>query len=177
MSIEKWKDINGFEGLYQVSNLGNIKGLKSGKILNKRFDSNGYIIASLSKEGRQKNYLVHRIVALTFIPNPENKPLVNHRDGNKGNNSCNNLEWSTYSENNRHAYDIGLKKVSNKTIKSLIERKRKEVCQIDICTGETINVWESTREASRQLNISQSSISQCCNGIRNTCGGFKWKYI
>lgn len=169
-----WKEVSGFEGLYAVSNNGEIKGLKSGKILRPRPTKNDYLMVYLSKNGKQKNYLIHRLVAQEFINNPDGKLEVNHLDGDKSNNCTTNLEWSTRGENTKHAFKIGLRHVNKDKI---IESKRKSVCQIDISTGDIIRIWKSSREASRVLNISQSNISMCCNGKRNHCGGFLWRYL
>ena len=97
---EIWKDIKGYEGLYQVSNLGNVKSLKTNKNL---YSSNakGYRRVGLFK-GKRKGYSIHRLVAQAFIPNPENKPCVNHKDCNRANNNVNNLEWCTHKENNNY---------------------------------------------------------------------------
>ena len=107
---EIWKDIKEYEGLYQVSNLGRIKSLpRNGtvqvvKILNPCKDTYGYLRIKLSKNNKAKKYQVHRLVAQAFIPNPENKPQVNHLDGNKLNNYYKNLEWCTNGENQIHSY-------------------------------------------------------------------------
>ena len=110
---EIWKDIEGYEGLYQVSNLGKVKSLnynKTGKEKELRFNNNGtgYIQVGLTKNKEHKKFLVHRLVAKTFIPNIDNKTFINHIDGNKKNNDVNNLEWCTKSENQLHAYRTGL---------------------------------------------------------------------
>ena len=110
---EIWKDIEGYEGIYQVSNKGRIKsfyGVKE-KILVTRTKGHDYEKVLLSKNGVGKTFLIHRLVAKAFIPNPENKPEVNHIDGNKKNNCVENLEWMTCSENTKHAFDTGLAKV------------------------------------------------------------------
>lgn len=119
---EIWKDIEGYEGLYQVSNLSRIKALakfvNKGKchrgwgehLLRYGADACGYHRTNLSKNGNNRTVKVHRIVAQAFIPNPDNKPQVNHKDGNKQNNHIDNLEWCTQSENLKHAFRIGLKK-------------------------------------------------------------------
>ncbi len=113
---EIWKDIKGYEGYYQVSNQGRVRRIKSGKSTQKgrilktssKFDE--YSRTGLSINGKVCWLTIHRLVAEAFIPNPEKKPCVNHIDGNKRNNVVSNLEWCTYSENNRHAYRIGLNK-------------------------------------------------------------------
>lgn len=113
---EIWKDIPGFEGLYQISNLGRVKSLP--KMAGRRFQdehmialvdvSGGYVGVQLYKNGKGKRYSLHRLVATSFIDNPENFPQVNHVDGNKKNNCVTNLEWCTAKENIRHAWDTGL---------------------------------------------------------------------
>lgn len=113
MEQEIWKDINGYKGLYQVSNSGKIKSLK--KILNPWLDK-GYLRVGLSKKSKHKYFSVHRLVALHFVSNPKNKPEVNHLDGNKLNNNDWNLEWSTQKENNEHARNILNKPGSNKKL-------------------------------------------------------------
>lgn len=117
-NYEEWKDIAGYEGIYQVSSFGNIKRLKSFvkhpkggmKIINGRIlkttRKKAYGQVTLCKETGQLNYSVHRLVAQAFIPNPQNKPCVNHKDGDKRNNKINNLEWCTYKENELHSYSV-----------------------------------------------------------------------
>lgn len=119
--IEIWKDIIGYEGLYQISNLGNIKALEKSvwngqgyihfpEIIRKpNPDKDGYLNITLSNCGKVKTYKIHRLVAEMFIPNLKNKPQVNHKDGNKTNNCVDNLEWCTNQENQQHAYRTGLK--------------------------------------------------------------------
>lgn len=118
--MELWKDIQGFEGLYQVSNYGRVKLLehtfttKTGKVctvpgkIKKPSNVKGYCHVVLDACGKVKNISVHRLVARAFIPNPDNKPQVNHIDGNKKNNHVDNLEWVTGEENIQHAFDTGL---------------------------------------------------------------------
>ena len=105
---EIWKDIPGFEGLYQVSNHGNILSVKRNKYRKIRKDKWGYSIVGLNKDGGQKQLFVHRLVAVAFIPNPNNFAEVNHIDGNKANNSVDNLEWCNRYENAHHAFRTGL---------------------------------------------------------------------
>lgn len=117
--MEIWKDIKGYEGKYQVSNLGNVKSswmwtgdkyIKREKILRNILYKNGYLYVSLSKDGKVKRFKVNRLVAEAFIDNPYNLPITNHKDGDKTNNCVSNLEWCTHSENLSHAYKIGLRK-------------------------------------------------------------------
>lgn len=113
---EIWKDIAGYEGLYQVSNLGRVKSLpkqygfsyRPEKILAEVVDSHGYVVFNLRKDGRKKQVYLHRVVASTFIDNPFNYPQVNHLNGDKKDNRVENLEWCTAKQNVQHAYNNGL---------------------------------------------------------------------
>lgn len=115
--MEEWKDVVGFEGFYQISNFGRLKSLggwcgtakrKEG-IRSISYTHDGYAKARLMHQGKDKTVRIHRLVAETFIPNPENKETVNHKDGDKTNNFANNLEWVNRTEQMHHAYDLGLK--------------------------------------------------------------------
>lgn len=110
LSEEKWRDVEGYEGLYQISNFGRVKSFHYGieKFLKSRISNTGYSVAGLSKHGSLKEIGVHILVARAFVENPENKPFVNHIDGNKSNNHADNLEWTTNKENIRHAWKLGL---------------------------------------------------------------------
>ena len=112
---EIWKDVKDFEGCYQVSNLGNVKSFQRSfpAILKPRTNKYGYRVVICSSKDNRKSFLIHRLVALAFIENPKGKRCVNHKDCDKTNNKLENLEWSTYSENNKHAYDNGLHKNMN----------------------------------------------------------------
>lgn len=112
--MEVWKDIKGYEGLYQASNLGNIKSLnyrntKKEKILKGGINPSGYIIVGLHINNKRKSITAHKVIATTFIENPNNLSEINHLNGIKTDNSVNNLQWCTHKENMRHAYDTGLK--------------------------------------------------------------------
>ena len=177
---EYWEDIENYEGFYQVSNYGRVKSLSrkisngtgfyisKEKILNGHINSKGYIQVEL----KGNPVLVHRLVAKAFIPNVDNKPQVNHIDGNKANNRVENLEWCTNSENQIHAYKNGLNIHSGKS-----GRPKKKVCQIDLKTGKIINIFNSIAEARRSLGVSKDNISQVCNGKRHKCLGYGWKYF
>ncbi len=190
---EIWKDIEGYEGLYQVSNLGRVKSLeryqqnhsKLQKVEEKikiiHIKSNGYQFVQLYKNNIMKNLHIHRLVAQAFIPNPDNKPQINHIDGNKLNNNVTNLEWCTNSENGKHAYKLGLNRYTKRrqdaTIEANKKYKSKPIDQLDL-QGNYIRTWLNAHEASRQLGIDRSTISQCCRGSRRnkTAGGYKWRF-
>lgn len=114
-----WKDIEGFEGLYQVSNIGKIKSLYTNKETFGSPHSHGYKIVSLTKNKKHSKRYIHRLVADAFIPNPDNKPQVNHIDGDKTNNCVKNLEWSNNSENNKHSYRILGNRKQSKKVKNI----------------------------------------------------------
>ena len=124
MENEIWKDVIGYEGLYQVSNLGNVKRVGSFRGVNKKYLNNynlipmdngkGYLRIKLTKNNKSKRVMLHRIIAEAFVPNKLNKPVVNHINGNKKDNSLINLEWCTQSENCLHAVKIGIWGASNK---------------------------------------------------------------
>lgn len=163
--VELWKDIEGFEGLYQVSNLGRIKsafreGTKGGII--KQFIIHNYPKVNLHKNGESHFIYTHRLVAKAFIPNPLNKPQINHINGNKCDNRAINLEWATSQENLQHAIDTGL-------------RKFKKVAQIK--NGTLIKTYLNCRRASIETGIPQPNIWYCLSGKHKTSGGYEWKYI
>ena len=155
--VEKWKDIQGFEGLYQVSNLGNIRSLKyyrTNIVRNIKGNlSNNYLMVSLCKNKIKKNLLIHRIVGITFIKNPDNKCDINHKNGIKTDNRLENLEWNTRSENVKHAYKNNLAKSTEYSRKIAKEFNSKKV--IDIVSGKVFN---SIMEASDFLNIKYSCL-------------------
>ena len=179
MEKEIWRPIKGYEGLYEVSNLGRIRSLDritnyangekhlwKGRIMKPAKNKNGYLICDLHKNSKRKTFNVHRLVAQAFIKNPDNLPVINHKDEDKTNNCVDNLEWCTYSYNNSYG----------EAFQSMKRKLSKTVLQIDIETNQIIAEYTSLTEAARQTNFSKGDISNCCTGRYNKHKGFKWKY-
>lgn len=171
---EIWKDIPGFVGLYQVSNLGNIKSfVKSTKhqnqshLLKQYVNNSGYRYVQLYLEkGKRKHFLVHKLVAMAFLENPNNYLCVNHKDENKLNNCVDNLEYCTYQYNN--AYGTA-------KIRTFIS-KSKPVQQLTL-DGVWLATYHSPATAAKLLNVSRTAIIDCCNGKKDFSFGYKWQYI
>jgi hypothetical protein len=196
--MEEWKSVIGYEGYYEVSNLGNVRSVErtvsnhtgvitlKPRLMKQSQNHKGYSIVYLSKDAKMKTISVHRLVALAFIPNPQNKPQVNHIDGNKTNNRVDNLEWVTNQENHDHAVLIGLypnqKELRNrckKEKKTQPGRQPRRVVQIDKVTGNIVAKYDSIAEAGRMIGCKNSSnIGGCCRKAygRKTICGYIWKY-
>ena len=160
---EIWRDCKGYEGKYQVSNLGRIWGVKRQHYLKPTITSNGYLeVCMIAKNGKQKVELVHRLVALAFIDNPDKLPQVNHKDEDKTNNCVDNLEWTTCKQNIN--YGTG------------IERRAKQRMMPIRCI-DLNKIYESMTQASKETGIPLSYISKACTGIQETAGGFRWEVI
>lgn len=174
---EVWKDIAGYEGMYQISNLGRVKSLdryvdygyssayRKGRVLKEGKATGGYLQVELWKNKKTIQGLIHRLVAEAFIPNPDNLPQVNHKDENKQNNRVDNLEWCTSKDNIN--YGTGIKRRVEKISVKIIQ------CALD---GTEIKEYCSINEAARQTGISAGNICLCCKGKREQASGYRWKY-
>jgi len=161
--IESWNDVVGYEGLYEVSNLGRIK--RNGRILKPGKDRHGYLQIVLYKNGIYKRFYIHRLVAYAFIPNPTNLPIINHKDEIPTNNAVNNLEWCTSQYNANYG-------TRNER---MAKNKSKPVLQYDL-NGNFIREWPSGLKVEEELGIDQGNISSCCLGKIKTAGGFVWRF-
>lgn len=180
MQDEYWVQIAGYEGLYEVSNCGRVKSLDrvifnsgtpnglytvKGRILTQRINNkrNGYCELSLHKDGKEKRYKVHRLVAEAFLPNPDNLPEVNHIDGNKENNNVKNLEWCTSKQNKEHGWNTGL--YTGEHRKSPIKCNETGIC------------YESVVQASELIPCDRSAIFRVLSGKKDRVKGLTFSYI
>lgn len=165
MERETWKPVNGYEGFYEINEQGNVKSLHQhnyGYIMNQRIDRGGYYTVRLAKPGKRScTVYVHRLLGYAFIPNPDNKPLINHEDGNKLNNAITNLSWVTASENMKHAYQLGLSTACN----------CREI--IDDFTGK---IFPSLKEAAEYHCIEYPTFKNYMSGARPNPTSLRYRY-
>lgn len=196
--MEEWKDIEGYEGLYQVSNLGNVKSLgnnksRKEKLLKPGKNKSNYLTVVLCKNGEHKTCKVHRLVANAFIPKIDGKTHVDHIDGNPSNNVYTNLRWCSQAENNnfdlyrRHMSEAKKGEKSYLYGKHRTEETKRKIAKANskqVLCIEMNKIYGSTMEVERELGIDHSNISMCCNGKYKFAGKhpvtrekLHWKYI
>ena len=182
---EVWKDIQLGNSKYKISNLGNIYSYFAKRNMSKNKDRRGYLYISTTN----KKYKIHRLVAQAFIPNPNNYPIINHKDNNPSNNKVDNLEWCTYKYNIDYCIKSGRfeeakKKISKackekkayiKNLKIASEKNKKAIFQYDL-NGNFIKEWDCSATVEKELGLFATSIIKVCKNKGKTCGNFIWRY-
>lgn len=178
--MEVWKNIDGYCGLYQISNYGRVKSFKSGqpKILKQKTNNKGYKWIVLSLNGEQKNLLIHRLVALHFLDNKNNLRIINHIDENPSNNNVSNLEWCSYSDNTKKSSKFRLYNEKNKerclTRNSKNKDTSKQIQQLS--NGNLVKIFQNSIEVERCLGFDKSFILSCCRNKRKNAYGYQWQF-
>lgn len=166
--MEVWKDIKGYEGYYQISNYGRVKNTKTLKILTGDKNSIGYRRVILYSPVK-KRVFVHRLVAEHFVDGYKKDFVVNHINGNKQDNKATNLEWVTRSENDLHAFRMGLRDVYPCTFKHRIIR-------YDLSDGRILQIYSNVQECCDDLKVQRPSVYSCCKGTQHSCRGYGLRY-
>lgn len=166
--MEIWKDIEGYEGYYQISSMGNVKNVKTNKLLLGDVNRVGYKRVILYSPVK-KRFFVHRLVAYHFVDGYQDELVVNHKDGNKTNNCADNLEWVTRSENDIHAFKLGLRDIYPCVFK-------RRIIKYDLLTNEILHIYNNTQECCDDLNVERPNVYNCCNSKQRSCKGFGLRY-
>jgi hypothetical protein len=168
VNMEIWKDIENYEGYYQVSSEGNVRNAVAKQILKGDTNNIGYRRVWLYNPIKKRMF-VHRLVALAFCEGYDKEKVVNHKDGDKLNNCASNLEWVTHSENDLHAFRLGLRSVCPCTFKHKIVAYKQD--------GTIYKIYNNTQECCDDLNVARPNVYACCNGKHRTCRGYKLAYL
>lgn len=175
-----WAQIQGYEGLYEVSDSGDVRSMNYNhtgepRILTPKKHSSGYNTVVLCKNSEKKNKSIHILVAQAFVDNPDSKPQVNHKDGNKENNNANNLEWVTASENIHHSFEVLGKQSPNKGRFGESHYASVRISQYSL-TGHFVKQWNCISDAAREIGCQPSQIINNIKGRSKTCRGYMWRY-
>ena len=184
---EIWKDVEGYEGIYQISNTGKVKSLErtclirnnstrivKECILKPKITRLGYKEVTLYKDKTKKNLRINRLVAIAFIPNPHNYPIVNHKDEDKLNNNESNLEWCTHKYNSNYGTSIDRLK-NSEGFKKHINSLKKKIIQYDL-NMNFVKEWSDSYAVAKELNVKRECIRDCCNHKQKTDYGYIWEY-
>lgn len=184
--VEKWRDIEGFDGLYQVSNMGRVRSLdrtdkngqfRKGRVLADKHNNRGYHMIALCRDGNAKYRLIHRLVAIAFLNNPDNLPEVNHKDENKANNSVSNLEWFTSEYNlNYGTRKYRIAKSSGNKHKTNYSNYPKQIIATNINTGKSL-ILPSLHVAGKKLGVDFRQVSAVIRGKQNTAHGYRFELL
>lgn len=183
--METWRDVKGFEKLYEVSDLGRVRSKRQNKIMSASRRGRGYWGVSFYVNGKQKAKFIHRLVAEAFIDNSKNLPCVNHKDENKNNNKACNLEWCSYSYNNKYGSRMARitsklqgRKASSETRQKMSLSHRGQACnkRAVVCL-ETKEVFSSAQEASLRYGLNKGAVGEVCRGKNKSARGLHWEYL
>lgn len=183
--VEEWRPVVGYEGLYEVSDWGNVRSLdvylpskggsvalRRGRLLKQHFDKDGYCRVGVHKNGKGSTVAVHRLVAEAFVPNLDNLPIIDHIDGHRDNNMADNLRWFTVSLNNSTEQARKRKSIAA----SRRNDNKVKIRQYSL-GGEPLRDFNSSMDMERELGFDRSSVIRVCQGKQHTSYGYKWEYL